>query len=269
MYSWFLSRHRKSTHYEILTGSPLVKYDCNICNKHYATASSLSRHKLSKHKKIDGSVLCELCGKRLSSKEKLKFHLRTHTGYKPHSCHFCPKSFSKKDQLVEHVRVHTGEKPYVCKYCGRGFTQRTPLKTHEKTHMRDKIYCTICGRNSGLCHHMTMNPPCSRCDGLSSCTHVLKFPFKPEDITPCPVCGEIGPCAHLQNLPPIREKEENLSCLLCGDTEGCPHISTTGIKMEEMTPAREDNNIFCPICGMSGSCIHIQNVLSVPFSYPT
>ncbi|KAJ8922313.1 hypothetical protein NQ315_004256 [Exocentrus adspersus] len=56
MYSWFLSRHRKSSHYEILTGSPLVKYDCPICNKHYATASSLSRHKQSKHKKIDGST---------------------------------------------------------------------------------------------------------------------------------------------------------------------------------------------------------------------
>nr|CAI5857413.1 unnamed protein product [Callosobruchus analis] len=111
MYSWFLSRHRKSTHYEILTGSPQVKYDCSICNKHYATASSLSRHKQSKHKKIDGSVLCDVCGKRLSSREKLKFHLRTHTGYKPHACHMCPKSFSKKDQLVEHVRVHTGENP--------------------------------------------------------------------------------------------------------------------------------------------------------------
>ncbi|XP_018575733.1 zinc finger protein 235-like [Anoplophora glabripennis] len=155
MYSWFLSRHRKSSHYEILTGSPLVKYDCPICNKHYATASSLSRHKQSKHKKIDGSVLCDICGKRLSSREKLKFHLRTHTGYKPYGCTVCPKSFSKKDQLVEHVRVHTGEKPYICKYCGRGFTQRTPLKTHEKTHIRDEMGagCSVCGV-IGTCGHV-------------------------------------------------------------------------------------------------------------------
>nr|XP_023019535.1 zinc finger protein 37-like isoform X3 [Leptinotarsa decemlineata] len=149
MFSWHLSSHRRTSHYEILTGKPLVKFDCAACNKHYESASGLRRHNIKKHKfnEIDLSVICEICGKRLSSKEKLKFHLRTHTGYKPHACHVCPKSFSKKDQLIEHIRTHTGEKPYVCKICGKGFAQRTPLKTHERTHNADRFgnTCTVCG----------------------------------------------------------------------------------------------------------------------------
>ncbi|VEN59822.1 unnamed protein product [Callosobruchus maculatus] len=140
---------RRTSHYEILTGTPLVKFDCTICNKHYASASGLRRHNLKNHNEtgVDLSVLCDICGKRLSSREKLKFHHRTHTGYKPYGCQICPKSFSKKEQLIEHVRVHTGEKPYICKYCGRGFTQRTPLRIHERTHTGERPnICPICGK---------------------------------------------------------------------------------------------------------------------------
>lgn len=149
MFSRFLAAHRRSQHYEILTGSPLVKFDCKVCNKHYASASGLRRHKLSKHNDegVDLSVLCDICGKRLSSREKLKFHRRIHTGYKPFACQVCSKAFTKKDQLIEHVRVHTGEKPHVCKFCGRGFTQRTPLKIHQRTHSGERPYvCACCGK---------------------------------------------------------------------------------------------------------------------------
>ncbi|XP_050516846.1 zinc finger protein 600-like [Diabrotica virgifera virgifera] len=110
MFSWFLTSHRRTQHWELVTGSPLVKYDCTLCNKHYTSSTGLKRHNLSKHNAsgVDASVLCDICGKRLSSKEKLKFHRRTHTGYKPYSCDVCTKSFSRKEQLKEHERVHTG-----------------------------------------------------------------------------------------------------------------------------------------------------------------
>ncbi|XP_057661560.1 zinc finger protein 879-like isoform X10 [Diorhabda carinulata] len=149
MFSWFLASHRRTSHYEILTGSPLVKFDCTICNKHYASASGLRRHNLKNHNEtgVDTSVLCDICGKQLSSREKLKFHHRTHTGYKPYGCQTCPKHFSKKEQLIEHTRVHTGEKPYVCKYCAKAFTQRTPLRIHERTHTGERPnICPICSK---------------------------------------------------------------------------------------------------------------------------
>ncbi|XP_066254702.1 uncharacterized protein [Euwallacea similis] len=147
MFSWFLTSHRRTQHWEIVTGSPLVKYDCTVCNKHYTSSTGLKRHNMTHHGTpgMDQSVLCDICGKSLSSKEKLKFHRRIHTGYKPFACEICSKSFSRKEQLKEHERVHTGEKPYICKYCGKGFTQRSPLRIHERTHTGERPYkCMIC-----------------------------------------------------------------------------------------------------------------------------
>ncbi|XP_057661578.1 zinc finger protein 684-like isoform X26 [Diorhabda carinulata] len=148
MFSSRLASHRRSYHYEVLTGKPLVKFDCIECKKHYKSAEGLRTHIIKIHKanEIDLTVICEICGKKLANKKRLKFHLRIHTGYKPFACHICPKNFSKKDQLIEHIRTHTGEKPYVCKLCGKGFAQRTPLKTHEKTHNVDRPgnACNLC-----------------------------------------------------------------------------------------------------------------------------
>ncbi|KAJ8943828.1 hypothetical protein NQ318_020900 [Aromia moschata] len=94
-YSSFLSKHLKCTHSEILTGSPL-RFNCKLCNKHYATSSGLSRHKHKSHEKIDDSVLCDICGKRLTNRDGLKFHRRVHTGYKPFSCGVCPKASPRR-----------------------------------------------------------------------------------------------------------------------------------------------------------------------------
>ncbi|KAJ8922317.1 hypothetical protein NQ315_004260 [Exocentrus adspersus] len=59
MYSRLLSAHRRLSHYEILTGKPLVKYDCKICKKHYESYPGLQRHMYSKHNDtgVDKSVI--------------------------------------------------------------------------------------------------------------------------------------------------------------------------------------------------------------------
>ncbi|CAG9763097.1 unnamed protein product [Ceutorhynchus assimilis] len=167
MYSRFLASHRRSQHWEIMTGTPLVKYDCKICNKHYTSSSGLKRHNLRNHNTegIDTSVLCDTCGKRISSKEKLKFHIRIHTGYKPFACEICGKAFTEKERLKEHMRVHTGEKPFVCKYCGKSFTQRSPLKIHERTHTGEQPYiCRLCGK--GFVSKSAMDAHIRSCSAL-------------------------------------------------------------------------------------------------------
>lgn len=152
---------------EIMTGMPLVKYDCPACSKQYTSISGLKRHQRSKHN-LDGAsstALCDICGKRLSSTDKLKFHRRTHTGYKPFQCNDCPKNFIKKEQLIEHERVHTGEKPFLCKYCGKGFTQRSPLKIHERIHTGERPYvCRLC--NKGCISKSVMDTHMKTCDGI-------------------------------------------------------------------------------------------------------
>nr|XP_023023099.1 zinc finger protein 728-like [Leptinotarsa decemlineata] len=128
-----LATHLKLIHAE--DRSSLIT-KCPICNKEYLNAGSLRQHYSRAHKElgIDISVVCDICGLRLSCKSKLKPHIMTHTGDKPFACALCPKKFVVKDKLNAHMRVHTGEKPYECRYCGKKFGQDGPYRYHIKTH---------------------------------------------------------------------------------------------------------------------------------------
>ena len=74
---------------------------------------------------------CETCGRVLTTGWKLKSHMRTHTGERPHSCTICNKSFTEKCSLKRHFRTHTGEKLFKCNYCDRKFTQAYSMKVHQ------------------------------------------------------------------------------------------------------------------------------------------
>ncbi|KYB28280.1 Zinc finger protein 135-like Protein [Tribolium castaneum] len=151
-------------------------YECHLCDKKYVAKGQRKRKFKNERKSSDSSdsdfvpssdvssddhtyskappkkkpklpVLCDICGKHISTNDHLKRHMKTHTGEKRFVCYTCGKRFALRTTLEEHERIHTGDKRYECDLCGRKFTQRTPLVTHKRSHTGEKPYnCHLCDK---------------------------------------------------------------------------------------------------------------------------
>lgn len=121
---------------------------CPECNRAFRQAGSLKNHIASQHMPGPEVYECDYCHKIFPIKERLRLHLRVHTGQKPYSCKLCPKEFARGGQLVQHMRTHTGSKPYVCNICDSSFTCGANLKAHLKRHQEERDFvCDICGKS--------------------------------------------------------------------------------------------------------------------------
>ncbi|XP_076661258.1 uncharacterized protein LOC143365199 [Halictus rubicundus] len=122
------------------------KYSCVVCEARFKGSGGLRNH----YKIVHGTgpiFKCDECGKEFPLKERLKLHVRTHTGFKPYKCPECEKSFARGGQLAQHRRSHSQVKPYRCGLCSGTFTCAANLALHVKRHNGQKDHkCEICGR---------------------------------------------------------------------------------------------------------------------------
>ncbi|KAF7262066.1 hypothetical protein EG68_00557 [Paragonimus skrjabini miyazakii] len=111
----YARRHRLNQHASSHTGPRPIKCNEPNCNAQFFSDQDLMRHKIAHQYSTD------------------MLTRRRHTCPYPN----CEKAYSKLNKLKEHVRSHTGERPFVCREpgCGAAFIRLYGVRRHELTHV--------------------------------------------------------------------------------------------------------------------------------------
>nr|NP_650051.1 uncharacterized protein Dmel_CG6689 [Drosophila melanogaster]AAF54607.1 uncharacterized protein Dmel_CG6689 [Drosophila melanogaster]AAX33545.2 LD13921p [Drosophila melanogaster] len=109
-----------------------VRYQCKLCQKHYASKYALGWH-IKSHTDAN-AYKCQRCSKSYSDPNKLKRHEMTHEK-RPLQCDVCLKGFYQRTRLREHELIHTGERPYWCEVCNVNFRYKYNMKSHANSKM--------------------------------------------------------------------------------------------------------------------------------------
>ncbi|KAG9335300.1 hypothetical protein JZ751_005404 [Albula glossodonta] len=97
-------------------------------------------------KRPSGPFNCDQCNRGYATYSQLMDHRQSHMKARPFPCTLCDKRFLSKSHYTEHQRVHTGERPFPCLQCERSFTTSHNLKRHQTIHLKEDIYrCRTCG----------------------------------------------------------------------------------------------------------------------------
>ncbi|KAF4123367.1 Zinc finger, C2H2 type [Geosmithia morbida] len=136
----------------------------HACNQNFQNSDDLDAHCREYHTKMleKGTcgfrcmwrgfkpLECPICHMRLSAKQALDQHIRTHTNEHPYACTYegCGKTFKQHSALTMHIRTHTKEKPLKCEICGAVFTESSNLSKHRRTHSKSGNFeCDFCHKD--------------------------------------------------------------------------------------------------------------------------
>lgn len=118
-------------------------YECHDCGNIYAKKPSLKIHIVQKHLNVLPYV-CQVCGKRSSTKNHHKAHEQIHKAKrKVYQC-FCGAKMLTELGFNMHQRIHSGEKPYECDVCGDRFLSASRRLDHIKRKHRSKEFAHGC-----------------------------------------------------------------------------------------------------------------------------
>lgn len=102
---------------------------CEICGKQLPNKYQLGVHQ--RQHSGERPYECTSCGSSFKCLSTLRQHEVVHSE-KKYSCEVCLRKFSRPEKVRIHMRVHTGEKPYNCLRCHKKYQQKNDLNRHVK-----------------------------------------------------------------------------------------------------------------------------------------
>ncbi|NXR53711.1 ZF64A protein, partial [Hippolais icterina] len=201
---------------------------------------------------------CEVCSKCFSRKDKLKMHMRSHTGVKPYKCKHCEYAAADSSSLNKHQRIHSNERPFKCQICPYASRNSSQLTVHLRSHTGDAPFqCQMCPAkfkiNSDLKRHLRVHSgekpyKCEFCEVRCAMKGNLKshvrIKHSMENTLKCPECEfQCGNKTSLRHHIRGHQPEQPVKCSEC--SYSCS--SKAALKVHERIHGKE-RPFKCEFC---------------------
>lgn len=123
----FTSKEMLDVHYA--THKQMI---CDKCDRYFACARELDKHKAMKcyYEAVDYE--CDLCSEVFSDKSNIRSHVKSHRIY-PHRCRICNLYFDCAEKFIAHQSQCTRKRPFGCLKCKRFIKTKDRLKKHYRS----------------------------------------------------------------------------------------------------------------------------------------
>ena len=210
---------------------------CNLCGEKFSSTDKLQPH-LESHK--EGRRQCPVCHLWLRV-TTYQGHMITHTHAKPFKCGKCPYATKHENALKVHRRRHDDNRvKHACPLCHKKLSTKRSLKNHILRHGEGKYKCPLCPKDflyrSALKRHIRL---------LHYKTSIVN-PFR------CGVCARSFPFKSGLKVHMARHSDDrNYKCRFCEKAFNCnsdvrQHENVVHFKQKKVA-----NLPRCEVCGKS------------------